>query len=525
MMASARSAAVLLIFLLAACVATPTPPPSSRLLTPGQAIRERIAPGAPIQDWQFIARAGEQVMIGFLPADAAALRLELRAPDGTILPLDGSRAALPSDGVYAVRVRLVGQAETAYELRLILPERPTVPPSLTPTASATLTPPPTATLIPTVTLTPTDTPTFTPTFTPTLTPSPVHAALGALLGRIILGAPHDAEFLSPFDRHVFQFSGSAGRYATLRAAALNAVEAPPVDPRLTLYDALGNALATDDDSGGGVDALIRDVRLPRDGEYYVQVIGGGAGAYRLTLALADAPGGAPTLPAGAAFVTATPLPVRADARLREDALIAGSVAPEGLFSRFFIPAEAGDVLTIEVRAASGSPLRLALELYTPAGELMTRIPADSGAAIIPGIGVIETGLYPLFVTDTGDSGGAFTLIWRYESRARTATPSPQTILSAADPLPARAYLYYPFQGEAGQRVRISVEALPGSTGLDPVAALIDPTGAVIAEGDDSDGTLNPTIEAALALDGTYVLRVNAYGETAGDARVIVELLP
>ena len=112
---------------------------------------------------------------------------------------------------------------------------------------------------------------------------------------------------------------------------------------------------------------------------------------------------------------------------------------------------------------------------------------------------------------------------RYDYRANPPTPAPLIILSATDPLPARTYLYYPFQGEAGVRVRVVVEAQGG--GLDPVAALLGPAGETIAEGDDSDGTLNPVFEALLPADGTYTVRVNAYGESAGEARVIVERLP
>jgi hypothetical protein len=264
------------------------------------------------------------------------------------------------------------------------------------------------------------------------------------------------------------------------------------------------------------------VRLPVDGTYYVQITGGTAGAYRLELTITDLPLTEPTQPENTAPTT-TPVSIRDDSRLRENVLIQGEVAPGGLFDRHFIQADAGDILTVQAWSANGSALRLALEIYTPVGELMTRATADTTGAIIPGIGVIETGTYAVFVTDLGDDGGAYTLIWRYESRAQTPTPMPQIILSANDPLPAQTYLYYPFQGIGGSRIRIRIEAQ--NDNLDPVAALLDQNGTVIAEGDDSNGTLNPLFEATIPSDGTYVLRVNAYGETSGNARITVEALP
>jgi hypothetical protein len=153
---------------------------------------------------------------------------------------------------------------------------------------------------------------------------------------------------------------------------------------------------------------------------------------------------------------------------------------------------------------------------------MTDVKAVSGGASIPGIGLIETGAYAVFVSDEGESGGGYTLIWRYESRAQTATPVPQIILSAGDALPAQTYLYYPFQGTAGSRIRIRVQAQSGN--LDPVAVLFDPSGAAAAEGDDSAGSLDPVFEVELPTDGTFILRVNGYGETSGDVRVTVEAL-
>ncbi|MBC7871477.1 MAG: pre-peptidase C-terminal domain-containing protein, partial [Chitinophagaceae bacterium] len=70
-------------------------------------------------------------------------------------------------------------------------------------------------------------------------------------------------------------------------------------------------------------------------------------------------------------------------------------------------------------------------------------------------------------------------------------------------------------------VRIRVLATDGTT-FDPVAALLDPAGTVIAEADDSEG-LNPVMTLELPADGTYSVRVNGY-LTSGAYTVLVEEL-
>jgi hypothetical protein len=57
-----------------------------------------------------------------------------------------------------------------------------------------------------------------------------------------------------------------------------------------------------------------------------------------------------------------------------------------------------------------------------------------------------------------------------------------------------------------------------------VAAVLDSSGATVAEGDDSGGSLNPDFQALLPADGTYNLRVNGYGDSGGSVSVTVEML-
>jgi hypothetical protein len=82
------------------------------------------------------------------------------------------------------------------------------------------------------------------------------------------------------------------------------------------------------------------------------------------------------------------------------------------------------------------------------------------------------------------------------------------------------YRFYPFQGAAGERIRLRVTAQPGSA-LDSVAAVLGPEGQVLAEDDDSGGNLNPYLEVTLPADGTYTVRINGY-LSSGDFVLTIE---
>lgn len=99
--------------------------------------------------------------------------------------------------------------------------------------------------------------------------------------------------LAAGEEHLFRLRGEEG--ALLQAALLAGDEATGFDPYLELRDAAGITLASDDDSGGGLNALLRQV-FEKDAEYTLVVAsyGQSAGDYVLRIAerrplLAQAP--------------------------------------------------------------------------------------------------------------------------------------------------------------------------------------------------------------------------------------------
>jgi hypothetical protein len=97
----------------------------------------------------------------------------------------------------------------------------------------------------------------------------------------------DGQIERPRDVDVFRIEGRAGQRLLLEVLA--ARHGSALDSILTVYDAAGREIASNDDSEGSVDSRL-EVTLPRDGPYYVSLIdahdqGGPAHVYRLIVRL------------------------------------------------------------------------------------------------------------------------------------------------------------------------------------------------------------------------------------------------
>jgi hypothetical protein len=208
-------------------------------------------------------------------------------------------------------------------------------------------------------------------------------------------------------------------------------------------------------------------------------------------------------------------------RTLSDEIYNSSIPKRGLRDVWSLFLNAGDVI-----AASATPvdnnfdpiLEFALANdETPDDTTDNIIDSDDnsggdGAALLAQVTAPQTGLYHLRIAAAGTASvGAYTLVWRYINAAPTPTPMPGVvpIFTIDDVMPADTYLFYPFQGQTGQQIQIYVRALPNSN-LDPVAALLDESGEVIASADDSDGTLNPRFMFTIPANGTYTVRINGY---------------
>jgi hypothetical protein len=221
-------------------------------------------------------------------------------------------------------------------------------------------------------------------------------------------------------------------------------------------------------------------------------------------------------------------------RTLADEIYEGSLQRRGLRDVWSLFLNAGDVI-----AAAATPndssfdpvLEFALASDESPDDTMDNLIAsddnsgEAGAALIVQATAPQTGLYHLRVTAAGAvSIGSYNLVWRYINAAPTPTPLPGVVplFTVQDVVPRDTYLFFPFQGQRGQQLQFRVRAANNST-LDPVAALLDDTGEVIASADDSDGTLNPRFTFTIPANGTYTVRINGY-LSEGEFELVVERL-
>jgi hypothetical protein len=186
-----------------------------------------------------------------------------------------------------------------------------------------------------------------------------------------------------------------------------------------------------------------------------------------------------------------------------------------------------DIITVAVRPDELSAFDPVIELVTAEGELIYRDDNSGGnrTAVLNLAEIYEPATYLLRVYDaTGNNVGGYTLLWRYVNLAptQTAIPALTTLMDVEDLVTMGNYKFFAFQGQAGQEILIEVIAEDGSA-LDPVLVLLAPSGGIIAEADDSNRSLNPSLRLSLPESGSYNLRVNGY-LSEGRFRVRVALL-
>lgn len=338
---------------------------------------------------------------------------------------------------------------------------------------------------------------------PTLTPSPVPTfATPAIVpapsdSRLLNHVPIIAEIEREGGFQRFSFNAEAGQTVTIHATPYGdrtlSPEMQVFDPDGLLLDTLPQSKASTASLGGV--AAVGALQIQQTGTYVIIVTGEGntTGAYTIGFgrggSMREAFKGEPL----------------------ENAT-AGSRLQAGTRDIWRLPLQVGDAISLAVSPNSPT-LDPVIEIATADG-VVAFSDDNSGAnnaALIRLAEIRQPATYVLRIYDANGTGsGEYTLLWRYVDRAPTATPRPNSIpiLTVNGSISQNQYQFYRFQGQAGQQLRIQVDAAETSL-LDPVLAVLDPEGQVIAEADDTNG-LNPQVDLTLPTDGTYSVRVNGY---------------
>jgi hypothetical protein len=295
---------------------------------------------------------------------------------------------------------------------------------------------------------------------------------------------------------IFTFEGRAGDAVTITA------ESEDFDAFLTLSDASGSPLTTDDDSAGNLNARIENFVLPADGTYSISVSSfsvGSSGSFTLSLA------------SGSTTLEPTPLPSGGDIALGDS--VSGELSDGGSTVSYSFQGEVGQSVTITltsedfdtfVRLEDPDGLEIASD-DDSAGSLDSRITAFT---------LTENGLYSIVVESYDGLPGSFTLTLaaaQLESIALGDTIS--TTIDGNGEIDL-----YSFSGEAGEVITISMTSADFDTYLSLSFAS---DSFPLIENDDSAGTDSLIGPFTLPQTGDYVISARAYDAAATGSYTLV----
>ncbi len=473
-----------------------TPSPAGTLAY-GETVTGQLAENS-TAPYTFEGAAGDRLTITAISDDFDAF-LTLKDADGTTLATDDDRAGnlnaridgfvLPADSTYTAIVSSYNTASAgAFTLQLEriesgVQDRPT------PTPEATVE----ATLEATVEVTPA-----------TAEPGGTLAVGETVTGTLTAEQPSAA----------FTFEGLAGQRLTMTLTSED------FDAYLVLRDASGAALASDDDSGGGLNAQITAFTLPDDG-LYTLVAGSysnnGTGDFALTVDFAvmtqtavptETPVGTPEAP------TETPAPTleaTAEATAAGDTITIGQTITGRLTggepAAYTLTGSAGAFITISLNSDDFDAY---VRLLDADGQELAA-DDDSGDGLNARIALFQLpadGAYLISAESFSGTDGAFTLsLSAITPRAIEYTQTVEGALSVEQPTAV-----YRFRGQAGDVVTIGAQ----SSAFDAYLLLAQSNAAVLNEDDDSGGNLNPLIGPfALPETGDYLITVRSLNDSMG----------
>lgn len=294
-------------------------------------IESTLAAGE-VERWSFSAEAGDQVRIRSL-STAVSVGLTLLNPAGLSIAtgVDALEITLGGGGAYLLETRAI-TGEGSYQLGLTVVGQPPQP-----------------------------APTFTlpPVVVGIATPTPAYAGLGRFVGELSDGTTLPAEFEPVDEAHVYTFSGIEGQYVRVRLNVING----DLKAVMTVYDPGAVAIAVDSESDNG-NAILRNLRLPSNGEYSIQVAPNGQpGSYAIDLTVYDTPVAiTPTYNLTPTATVATPVltptyPTAAPGeRITIEQPVVGQIEQPGDIGMHSFTLRAGDIVSIAVSAAADSSL-------------------------------------------------------------------------------------------------------------------------------------------------------------------------
>lgn len=448
--------------------------------------------------WTFAAQQGDNISLRAL-GESLKLMLMLYSPEGVLLREGESiLTQVSATGIYSVQVSAI-DGTGAYQIGLGYSDRPN------PNAQS-------GTPIPAVVGVP--------------TPLPNTANLGAFITELANGQTVGETLNSATTAHVYTYSGVAGQYLTVSLTRVSG----ELDPLVTLYAPDSLPIATDSDSGGATNALIRAVRLPTDGLYTVQVSGSGKiGAYALNVESRDiftpesgTPVFAPTATRYAPALTPTLEQVVNGGRLTAHQPALGRLNDAADLRTHLIDLDSNVLLTLMVSPTLDSPLIPRVELIDVDGVPIAAVTGSTSpqdrTALINSLLIEQAGTYTVLVMAEGETFGDYEISYGVGTTARTQLIGEVRADTTVEGELAAPHIRDAWYAHFKQGDVISAAMIPLDDRADPVLELVAQDGTLYGIDSKTGASRSPQINGVRILhDGLYYFRVSA-AQPAGIGR-------
>ncbi len=359
-----------------------------------------------------------------------------------------------------------------------------------------------------------------------LTVSPALAALPRQgdLTLLVYGQTVDGELNSSQPSVFYAFDAQAGDVITITMVAADSL----LDPFIVLNDANRVPLATDDNSGGSVNARLTFV-IPMTGRYVIQATtaggvppeGGGRFGLNLTAAVDMSP--VPTPPPADAVPTEPPASqpdtptVQGDSvrllKLQPGASIQDKLDRQVALRFYWFDGQQGDQVAVTPEVVSSfQPL---LVLYDANFTELSSSSSGSGFQVI----LAQAGVVFLVASlpDPGSAGGNYGFAFDVSSNPAAGgsfvdIAYNQSLSGNIDTTtPA---VTYRFQGSSGDNVTVAMSRAGGD--LNSYLYVLDSTGQLLYEDDDSGGENgNARLTYTLPTSGQYLIVASRQGQARG----------
>jgi hypothetical protein len=341
------------------CQAPPTPAPVENVIRYGDTVQGTLSQAQ--SHWSFIGSHDDNIAIDFTSTGSPPA-VTLIGPSGeSVARLSSTghleKFRLPDDGQYVI-VIASGVGDYALVLRQVAANASTEAATAVSTAAA-----------------------------------PVNTSASKTIG---IGDSRLGTLKTADAQDIWSLNGQAGATITIQMIA----KSDAIDPTLRLYAPDGSLIASNDNTGGGLNAMISGVQLPTAGTYLIQASGNGhAGDYVILVQAGTLP--TPTFVSATATTIATVAPTivagaAEGTQVRIGQTIQGVLADPQEVDHFAIFGPAGATISVGIWPTQGSSLIPSFIMYAPNGKDVASA-AGANGAIVSGYTLPSTGAYIIYV--------------------------------------------------------------------------------------------------------------------------------